>query len=131
MRRSIFGAAHYFKPKMRYLCTKYIPYRMINSVNDWQELLLSPALFWDTNSSKINLDTHARTIVERVVMYGTWAEFRAILEYYGKHRIKEILIDLRYLDNRTLSFCSVYFQVPQTAFRCYILRQSNPTHWHY
>lgn len=103
----------------------------LKKVKSWQDLPLSPTLFWDTDASKIKLDTHAKTIVERVVMHGTWPEFKAILGYYGKDRIREILISLRYLDNRTLSFCSAYFFVPKSDFRCYTLRQSNPTHWNY
>ena len=97
----------------------------------WQDLPLSPTLFWDTDASKIKLDTHTKTIVERVVLHGTWPEFKAILDYYGKERIKKILVGLRYIDNRTLSFCSAYFFVPKSDFRCYILKQSNPTHWNY
>lgn len=98
---------------------------------NWQDLALSPTLFWDTDASKIGLDTHAKTIVERVVLHGTWKEFKAVLEYYGKDKIKEILVKLRYLDSRTLSFCSVYFDTPITKFRCYTLKQLNPTHWNY
>ncbi len=37
----------------------------------WQDLPLSPTLFWDTDATKIGLDTHAKTIIERVVMHGT------------------------------------------------------------
>ena len=48
---------------------------------NWQDLALSPTLFWDTDASKIGLDTHAKTIVERVVLHGTWKEFKAVLEY--------------------------------------------------
>jgi hypothetical protein len=97
----------------------------------WQNLPISPALFWDTDVSKIDPGTNAKTIVERVVLHGTWQEFKTVLDYYGKHKVKEILIGLRYLDNRTLSFCSTYFNIPITKFRCYILKQSNPTHWNY
>ena len=97
----------------------------------WQNLPLSPTLFWDTDASKIGLDTHSKTIVERVLLHGTWPEFKAVLEYYGKERIKAILVKLRYLDSRTLSFCSVYFNIPISEFRCYTLKQLNPTHWNY
>jgi len=105
--------------------------KISKKVKNWQDLSLSPALFWDTGASKINLDTHAKTIVERVILHGTWPEFKAILGYYGKDRIQEILINLRYLDNRTLNFCSAYFSVPKSNFRCFTLRQSNPTPWNY
>jgi len=100
-------------------------------IEHWQDLSLSPTLFWDTDASAFGLESHAKTIVERVVLHGTWPEFKAILGYYGKDRIRDILVRLRYLDNRTLSFCSAYFLVPKSDFRCYILKQSNPTHWNY
>ena len=66
-------------------------------VKSWHDLSLWPALFWDTDASKIMLDTHAKTIVERVILRGTWPEFKAVLGYYGKDRIREILVNLRYL----------------------------------
>ncbi len=87
-------------------------------IKNWQDLSLSPTLFWDTDASKIGLDTHTKTIVERVILRGTWPEFKAILGYYGKAKIKEILLNLRYMDNRTVWFCSAYFNAPITKFRC-------------
>jgi hypothetical protein len=100
-------------------------------IEHWQDLSLSPTLFWDTDASAFGLESHAKTIVERVILHGTWSEFKSILSYYGKDRIRDILVNLRYLDNRTLSFCSAYFLVPKPDFRCYIMKQSNPTHWNY
>ena len=105
--------------------------KISTKAKNWQDLSLSPTLFWDTDASKISLDTHSKTIIERVVMHGTWPEFKAILGYYGRDHIREILIKLRYLDKRTLSFCSAYFFVPKSEFRCYTLKQLNPTHWNY
>ena len=100
-------------------------------IKTWEDLSLSPSLFWDTDSSNIKLDTHAKTIVERVMLHGTWAEFKSILDYYGKDRVRDILVKVRYLDKRSLSFCSAYFDVPKSDFRCYTLKQLNPTHWNY
>jgi len=104
---------------------------MKQSDKTWQSLFLSPTLFWDIDGSKVGLDTHAKTIVERVLLHGTWPEFKAVLGYYGRDKIKDILVKLRYLDSRTLSFCSAYFNVPISEFRCYTLKQLNPTHWNY
>lgn len=104
---------------------------MEKTIKNWQNLPLSPTLFWDTDATKIGLDTHAKTIVERVILRGNWSEFKAILGYYGKDKIREIVVKLRYLDSRTLSFCSVYFNTPINEFRCYTMKQLNPTHWNY
>jgi hypothetical protein len=50
------------------------------------------------------------------------------LEYYGKETCKDALLASRWLDEKTLSFCSVIFDTPISHFRCYTLAQSNPEH---
>jgi hypothetical protein len=99
---------------------------MDNLVSD-----LSPALFWDCNPEKINPEKNAPFIVERVISLGNLAEFKTILEYYGKARLRDIVINLRDLDIRTIHFCSIYFKAPLTDFRCYEEKQSKKTHWNY
>ncbi len=92
---------------------------------------LSPVLFWDTDINKIDAEKHAAYIVERVMTRGTLDEFKLLIQYYGKSRVSETVKNLRYLDERTLHFCSAYFNVPINQFRCYIEKQSSPTHWNY
>jgi len=75
---------------------------------------LSNYLFWDVDVTDIVYEKNAPYVVERVLSKGTWEDFKTILEYYGKSRIKEIVVKLRYLDKRTLHFCSVYFDIPLT-----------------
>jgi len=58
-------------------------------------------------------------------------EFKAIKEYYGKERIVNIAMQLRYMDDRVLHFCSLYFNIPLDKFRCYTLKQLNLSHWNY
>lgn len=92
---------------------------------------LSPALFWDCNPETINPEKNAPFIVERVLTMGNWTEFKAILEYYGRSRLKDIVSNLRDLDIRTIHFCSIYFKVPLNDFRCYEEKQSKKAHWNY
>jgi hypothetical protein len=92
---------------------------------------LSPVLFWDVDRAKLHPQKHAAYIVERVLSLGTMEDFQQIKEYYGKPKIKRIAKKLRYLDDRVLHFCSIYFNVPITHFRCYTLKQSSPSHWNY
>ena len=90
---------------------------------------LSKVRFWDIDFTKIDYDMRARYVIERVVMYGNWQEWQEIKRYYGLERIKLEAMQTRYLDPKTLNFLSLYFQVPKEQFRCYIWKQSNPTHW--
>lgn len=94
-------------------------------------LQLPAILFWDVDAKKLDYDTKARYVIARVVMYGTLDDWKAILDYYGPDRVRDEMLKERYLDKKTLSFLSFYFEIPKTDFRCYINQQSIPQHWDY
>lgn len=92
---------------------------------------LSRNLFWDVDIKSISYDDHAPYVIDRVMSMGTLEDFQLIKAYYGKEKILETVKNLRYLDDRVLHFCSAYFNIPITDFRCYTTKQSNHTHWNY
>ena len=92
---------------------------------------LSPTLFWDVDISKIDPVKNASYIVERVLSRGNWDEFKKLIDHYGKEKVAHYATQLRYMDKIVLAFCVTYFKIPKEKFRCYILRQSHPTHWDY
>jgi len=92
---------------------------------------LSKSLFWDIDKQSLNPKKHRNYIIERVLSRGTWEDFLLIKTFYGKFLLKKTVKQIRYLDDRVLHFCSIYFNIPLTDFRCYIIQLSNPTHWHY
>jgi hypothetical protein len=92
---------------------------------------LSKSLFWDVNFEEIDSQIHSLFITERVLTRGTLDDFRAVKNYYGIEKLKSIIVEIKNLDERTLSFCSTYFSIPKTKFRCYKFKQSNQTHWNY
>ena len=79
----------------------------------------NPALFWDTDIKSIHPEDHAHYIVERVVTKGNMEDWRRIHTMYGPEKIKDISIQIRSLDNKTLSFLSTYFGIKKDQFRCY------------
>lgn len=81
---------------------------------------LSEHLFWDVDRSTIDLEQHAPWLVKRVLEYGRWRDWQAIVAHYGKPRLADIVTTLRSLDSRALAFCQVWFHLPPTAFRCSI-----------
>ena len=87
------------------------------------------ALFWDTKIDRINWEGNAPYVIERVLSRGTWADFKTLLAFYGKERLKSEVLKLRYLDKRTLAFCAAFFNVSLEKFRCYTYQRSNPQHW--
>ncbi len=95
------------------------------------QLELRPALFWDVNVEEVDLQKHSASVIERIATRGRLDEFRAMVKFYGREIVKTTLLNTRYLGKRTLSYCSLIFDVPITEFRCYKLAQLNPEHWIY
>ena len=87
---------------------------------------LDPGLFWDADRSALEWEKNARWIIARVLSHGNQSDFNELVAYYGLDRIKQEMLEVRYLDKKTLSFVSALFDIPKERFRCYILRQLNP-----
>ncbi|MFN0036924.1 MAG: DUF6922 domain-containing protein [Saprospiraceae bacterium] len=87
---------------------------------------LDYGLFWDTDAAAIDWEKNARWVITRVLSRGNLPDFQELVLYYGLERIKTELLQVRFLDKKTLSFAAALFQVPKEKFRCYILRQSSP-----
>lgn len=89
----------------------------------------SKSLFWDINQSTLDADKNARFIVERVITRGRLSDWRKLFSFYGMERIKNEVLQVRYLDQLTLNFCSSFFNVPKSEFRCYNQPQSIQALW--
>ncbi len=92
---------------------------------------LSKVIFWDVDYDRINWSEKARFVIGRVLMYGTVSDWEAIKSYYGLERIKQEMLQERYLDKKTLSFLSCIFDIPKQQFRCYTEQQSSLPHWNF
>jgi hypothetical protein len=79
---------------------------------------LSPHLFWDVRAEEIDVEKHAAWLARRVLEYGDWSDWQALVSYYGKNRLAEIVTGIRSVHPRTLAFCKVWFDLPSSAFRC-------------
>lgn len=88
-------------------------------------------LFWDVDKYNIAFDKRKSWVIERVLSHGMLSDWEQIKAYYGKEIIREVVMQLRYMDKRSLHFCAAYFDVPISKFRCYTYAQSNPGHWDY
>jgi len=91
----------------------------------------SPSLFWDVDKTTLDMEQHRRFIIERTLTHGTLTDWQLIKKHYGKATIRTESMQIRYLDKQTLAFCAAYFHEPIQNFRCYKLKQSNPSHWDY
>ena len=48
-------------------------------------------LFWDVNKEKLDVNSHKKNIIERIINYGTLSDWEWISSVYGKETIKDIL----------------------------------------
>jgi len=86
---------------------------------------ISRTLFWDTDYSNFDPEKQASYLVNKVLHFGTLDDFKIIVSYYGKPRLRKIIKELHFLDDKTFHFCSAYFNIPLTVFEHYKLKVSN------
>lgn len=89
------------------------------------------SLFWDVDVNNIDYEKNSQFIINRVLLKGRLNDWNEIKQYYGLERIKRETLTMRYLDSRTLSFCSFIFDVPKSEFRCCNTPPSIKELWNY
>jgi len=86
-------------------------------------------LFWDIDFANLNLEKHKRLIIERVITLGNLEEFRQLLVIYKTEIIRQTIMELGYLDPKTMNFVISYFEIDKNQLRCYTKKQSTQQHW--
>jgi len=99
----------------------------MNSKKDISKIL-KQCYFWDVDI-KSGKAVSKKLIIERIFSMGTLDEVAFLLGYYGKKEVEKILLDLNYMDPKTLNFASKYFGRSKTEFRCYTRKQLMPRLW--
>lgn len=96
---------------------------------DTGRMHLRKELFWDSDFTQINTETHKDLIIQRIVDHGTWEEFIDMLDHYGSKNAVESLQENTELSERGVYFVSHFFGKRLTDFKCYVRRQSIPIHF--
>jgi hypothetical protein len=84
-------------------------------------------IFWDVNFEALDYDNKASFVIERVFERGDVDDIRQCRRYYEDEIITSTLLNAKYLPERRLHLAAAVVDKPYTEFRCYILRQLNPT----
>ncbi len=92
---------------------------------------IATRLFWDIDVQAVDYDRDSLMVMERVLNYGNWADVKAIINYYGRQKMKEEVVKMADLKKDTLSFLCVLLHLSPENFSCYNRRQSQPHYWHY
>ena len=80
---------------------------------------LSKFLFWDFKIDLLDPNIDRNLILERVFSLGTENDEKEVFTYYGKDTIKNAILNIKYLDKKTLNYLSIIFDIPKEEFRCY------------
>ena len=84
-------------------------------------------IFWDVDFDNLDYDGKASWIIERVFERGDVPDIRNCRRYYGDDKIREVLLNAKFLSKARMYLASAVIGRPIEEFRCYKLRQSNPT----
>ena len=76
-------------------------------------------IFWDVDYDRMDIDAKWRFVIERVFERGDVEDVRQCRRYYGDEKVKEALLNAKYLSGSTLYFSSAIVGVPVEKFRCY------------
>jgi hypothetical protein len=83
-------------------------------------------IFWDVDFENIDYDAKAAFVIERVFERGDVPDIRNCRRYYGDDKVREVLLNTKFLSLTFLYLSSAVIDRPIQEFRCYTLRQLNP-----
>ena len=79
----------------------------------------SPHLFWDTNLDKLDVKRDKTCIIERVINYGLEKDEIILYKLYSAGTIKKTVTKLETLNQRTIAYLSMVFNLKETDFKCF------------
>lgn len=71
-------------------------------------------LFWDANLDEIDTEAHAPYIIERILAKGDKEDFHWLQKQYDQEKIVSVIIHNRTLDEKSLNFWCIFYQVDPT-----------------
>ncbi len=84
-----------------------------------KQLKLNKDLFWDVDFKTLDFDKHKEYIIGRVLNQGDLDDFNQLRDYYGLPMIKQVACRIKYLDEKSLNFYSLIFNLPKSRFLCF------------
>ena len=92
---------------------------------------ISKRVFWDVDFESLSYEKDRLFIIDKVMNFGLWDDFVALMRFYGKDVVKKDVVRLPYLKKDVLNFLCFYLDLKPTDFECYTRRQSQEPHWTY
>jgi len=106
---------YYLKDKIK---KKFIKKEIINYKNNLIREI-SKSIFWDVKTENLDYDRNKEYIIERVYTRGSHEDEILLWKIYSYYTIKKIIPYLNGLDDITVSYLSVIFNIKKEKFTCY------------
>jgi hypothetical protein len=84
---------------------------------------LSRRAFWDIDLGRLDFDRYPEFTIVRAMERGTFNDIREILRYYGKDKIRSIIINSERLLPRAIIISRRLFHLHNSDFKCSIAKQ--------
>ncbi|MEO5581210.1 MAG: hypothetical protein ABIR66_00845 [Saprospiraceae bacterium] len=81
--------------------------------------IFNKRIFWDVDFNKIIYDSKANFVIERVFERGDVEDIRNCRRYYGDDKVREAVLNAKFLPEITMYLASAVIDRPITDFRCY------------
>lgn len=91
----------------------------------------SSHLLWEFDRTTMNIETHASTIISRVLLYGFYSDWIMIKDFYGLEMITKVALKMRDIDKKTASFIALLAGINKEKFTCYSSKPLLPQHWNF
>jgi hypothetical protein len=117
-------------PHVRNVLSLYIN----DSLSNMENLIkpnISKRVFWDIDFDTLDYDKDRFFIIDKVMNYGMWDDFLAVMRHYGKEVVKKEIVKSPYLKKDVLNFLCFYLDLKPEDFECYTRRQLQEPHWAY
>ncbi len=93
--------------------------------------IFNKSIFWDVDFSTLDFVRYSNWVIVRVFERGDVEDIRQCRRYYGDEKVKEALLNAKYISGNRIHLASAVIDQPIQNFRCYIQKPLNPKHYPY
>ena len=79
----------------------------------------SKGCFWDMKMENIDFEEAKKYIIGRVLSNGNSDDVMKLFDYYGIDTVKSEIVNVKYLDKKTLNYYSITLNINKDKFRAY------------
>ena len=92
--------------------------------------LQNKSLFWDTDVRKLNPVAHKQYIIERILRFGDWEDYKWLRASYPEEEIKQVLLKERTeLDPKSIHFWCQNFNIDEAICTKKLLAKTQELFW--